>query len=553
LAAYPSLAAYLSLVFIALFLPLPAAPAERCDPWAAKVVSVQGTVEAQRAQHTQWKPVQLNDTLCAGDRLRVREYGRAAILLPSETMIRLDQDTAVTFHAPDAQPTSWLDMLRGAIYFISRVPQGLRIRTPYVNALTKGTEFLVRVELDQAWVSVFEGTVATTKPAGSLDLQAEQTAVAVRGRAPILHAVVRPREAVQWALYYPPVLDPRPEVFPAAGPSVEAYRRGDLADALARLEEVAGRLRDTRFYTYRASLRLYVGRVDEAQADIAEALRLDPGNGAAVALRAIIAVVQNAPGEAQRLAQEAVALDPRSVAPRIALSYVEQASFELTRAREAVQESVRLEPQNALAWARLAELQLATGYLDRALEAAERAAKLHPELSRAQTILGYAYLSELKVKEARAVFERAIAQDQVNPLPRLGLGLAKIRQGRLAEGRREIEIAAILDPNHSLIRSYLGKAYYEEKRDRWAADQFALAKALDPRDPTPWFYEAILKQAQNRPAEALRDLQRSLELNDNRAVYRSRLLLDQDLAARGASLSRIYRDLGFEQLALAEG
>ena len=51
----------------------------------------------------------------------------------------------------------------------------------------------------------------------------------------------------------------------------------------------------------------------------------------------------------------------------------------------------------------------------------------------------------------------------------------------------------------------------------------------------------------------MEDLQRSIELNDNRAVYRSRLLLDQDLAARSAGLGRIYRDLGFEQLALAEG
>ena len=57
----------------------------------------------------------------------------------------------------------------------------------------------------------------------------------------------------------------------------------------------------------------------------------------------------------------------------------------------------------------------------------------------------------------------------------------------------------------------------------------------------------------NRPVEALQDLQKSIELNDNRAVYRSRLLLDEDLAARSASLGRIYSDLGFQQLALVEG
>ena len=36
-------------------------------------------------------------------------------------------------------------------------------------------------------------------------------------------------------------------------------------------------------------------------------------------------------------------------------------------------------------------------------------------------------------------------------------------------------------------------------------------------------------------------------------MYRSRLLLDSDLAARSASLGRIYADLGFQNLALVEG
>ena len=76
---------------------------------------------------------------------------------------------------------------------------------------------------------------------------------------------------------------------------------------------------------------------------------------------------------------------------------------------------------------------------------------------------------------------------------------------------------------------------------------------LDPKDPTPYFYDAIRKQTTNRPVEALQDLQRAIELNDNRAVYRSRLLLDSDLAARSAALGRIYSDLGFQQLALVEG
>ncbi|NND71542.1 MAG: TonB-dependent receptor [Rhodothermales bacterium] len=79
-----------------------------------------------------------------------------------------------------------------------------------------------------------------------------------------------------------------------------------------------------------------------------------------------------------------------------------------------------------------------------------------------------------------------------------------------------------------------------------------MSKQLDPLDPTPWFYNAIRMQTINRPVEALQDLQQSIELNDNRAVYRSRLALDEDLAVRGASITRIYENLGFNQLAQIE-
>ena len=219
---------------------------------------------------------------------------------------------------------------------------------------------------------------------------------------------------------------------------------------------------------------------------------------------------------------------------------------------ESVKKAVELDPQNALAWARLAELHMSTGYLDRALKAAQHAADLNPLLSKTHTVLGFAHLTQINTEAAKTAFAQAIELDQADPMPRLGMGLAKIREGDLEEGRIELEIAASLDPANSLIRSYLGKAYFEEKRYNLAQTQFDLAKALDPQDPTSFFYDAIQKQTQNRPVEALRDLQKSIDLNNNRAVYRSKLLLDQDQAARGSSLARIYDNLGFEKRALME-
>ena len=129
--------------------------------------------------------------------------------------------------------------------------------------------------------------------------------------------------------------------------------------------------------------------------------------------------------------------------------------------------------------------------------------------------------------------------------------MARVREGDLAGGREDLELAVALDPGNALLRSYLGRAYLEEKRDKLAGDELATAKGLDPNDPTPWFYDAIRKQA-NRPGEALVELERSIALNGNRSPFRSRLALDQDLAGRGVGLGRIYDDLGFRRLGLNE-
>ncbi|HZW35661.1 MAG TPA: tetratricopeptide repeat protein, partial [Candidatus Deferrimicrobiaceae bacterium] len=303
----------------------------------------------------------------------------------------------------------------------------------------------------------------------------------------------------------------------------------------------------------RVSRHLSVGRVDEAKAEIGEVLKKTPGDGTALSFQSVVAVVQNEKEKALGLARQAVEADPRSASARIALSYAQQASFDLKGARSSIAEAVRLEPGNALAHARLAELWMSIGNLEEALKAARKAAGLDPGLARAQSVLGFAYLAEIKTKSSKEAFGKAIVLDMADPLPRLGIGLAMIREGDLSDGRREIEIAASLDPGNSLIRSYLGKAYYEEKRDRPASGQLEMAKELDPNDPTPYFYDAIRKQTLNRPVEALQDLQRSISLNGNRAVYRSRLLLDEDQASRSSSLGRIYDDLGFQQLALVEG
>jgi tetratricopeptide (TPR) repeat protein len=533
-----------------------------CANPAATVVSVQGSVELRRSLQSQWMVARLGDVLCPTDAIRVGARSRAALRLKSDALLRLDQDTTLTFVDGKDPATSWVDVVRGVVHFISRFPRGLKVLTPFVNGTVEGTEFWVEVAADRTLLGVFEGRVVAENTAGTVQLRSGDAAVARAGQAPTAVAIVRPRDHVAWALYYPSILDYRPEQFldrpdqtwPAmVRRSIAAYRAGDIAGAFAALEPRPAAVDDARFFTYRAVLLLSVGRVDEAQADIAQALSLRAADAEALGLRSMIAVVQNRPDEALREAERAVAADPRSAAARLALSYAHQARADLDAALSDLRQAVAIDPASALTWARLAEVLLATGRVGEARRAADRAVDLGTSLSRPHTVRGFVLLTQTRIGDARQSFERAIVLDQADPLPRLGLGLARIRQGALEDGRREIEVAASLDPANALVRSYLGKSYYEERRDDAAAEEFRTAKRLDPSDPTPWFYDALRKQSVNQPVEALRDLETAIALNDNRAVYRSRLLLDEDLAARSASLARIYDDLGFQQLALAEG
>lgn len=498
----------------------PASAAEVCDPLSGRLASLEGTVELQRGGAGPWNAASLSDRLCKNDTIRTGRNSRAAIALANDAVMRLDQQTTLKLLSvtPKEEERSLLNLILGAVQSFSRKPRKFAVNTPYLNATIEGTEFVLRAEAGRSEVTVFEGTVVAQNNQGKVSVTGGEAAAAQQGQAPVKRIAVRPRDAVQWALYYPPVL--------AAGQGQGAVRRAaDLLNA---------------------------GRVAEARTEIDRAIAGNQNAGAAYALRAVINVAQNRKDQALADAEQAVKLSPRSAAARIALSYAQQAHFQLEAARDTLRQAVTDQPNDALAWARLSELWLMLGERGEARRAAQKAAAIAPNLARAQTVLGFAALTEFRSVTASAAFNKAIAAAPSDPLPRLGLGLAKIRQGDMDEGRKDLEIAVGLDSQNALLRAYLGKAYFEETRDPLDAQQLEIAKKLDPNDPTAYLYDAIRKQTENNPGGALKDLQDSIARNDNRAVYRGRLQLDQDRAARGTSLARVYNDLGFSGLGTNE-
>jgi Tfp pilus assembly protein PilF len=500
-----------------------------CAPAVARLVSLQGQVEIQRAASTAWVAVRrLGAELCAGDRLRTDALSRAALYLQPETVVRLDQNTVVRFNQSTdeieveffaAELAAELRDARsvGAGYFITRFPKKFKVKTPHMNAAVEGTEFMVELSVEATKLTVLEGEVSSqSMVTGDTQLVAAgQSLASGASGAGAIASLVKPKDAVQWVLRYPPISD---------------------GSGASRAEEL-----------------LRAGSVDEAHAEIDSVLRGDPGNSDALALRTIIQVAKNDKAGAQESAGKATAANAANYRAWLALSYAQQAGFELEAALDSAQKARSLQPASALSHARVAELYLSLGDSRHAEEAARAAVAADPGESHAHSILGFVHLADIDTRRALAELLAAVERDSFSALPRLGLGLAKIRDGELKAGREQIEIAVALDPSNSLLRSYIGKAYYEEnsrKRDELAAQQFELASQLDPLDPTPLFYNAILEFSRSRPAKALESLERSSSLNDDRAVYRSRQLLDLDLAARNVSLATVYNDLGFDQLGL---
>ena len=512
-----------------------------CDNTAGRLESSEGKVAVE--QNGQWQPLTIGACVPTNTRIQVSE-GRAVFRLANETLLRTSSSTLLRFSAPEEK--NWIRLFDGILHFITRTPHAFDVQTDYVNAGVKGTEFMLAANRAEQFgeIVMLEGEVLASNDQGQQQVRSGEAIIARNGQAPRILTVPALRSAVQWTLYYPPLPN---SSAPRFQPALAYLYRNDTAGALTELEKLPASDRDADYFALIAAVNLHRGETVQARTAIDTALALKPDHAQALALNSISELAVGNQAEAARLLDRTV--NSRDASVLIARSYLQQAQFELPAALESAQQAAAIDSNSALIQARIAELSLMTGDTSQARKSARNAIALQPDFARAHAIAGFALMQQLKFDDAETEFKRASELDTTDPLPRLGLGLIQIRHNHVREGREQLAMAVALDPGQSLLRSYLGKAYQEEGRERLANDQYALAKTFDNADPTPWFYSALLAHVQNRPFDALDDLNHSIELNDNRAVYRSRLQLDSDEATRTASQAEIYRELGFDTLA----
>ena len=512
---------------------------------AGEMVTVERVVD-RALKGSSWVKAEKGDSVEWAERIRTGELSRAAIEISTGGVLRLSELTVFELKPPPSdQPEgkASINFARGVAYFFSRTEKEADIETPSASLSIRGTEFVVEVDADgKTTVSMVDGEVEMSNRLGRIALVNGEQGVAEEGRAPRKTAVLDFSREIQWFLYYPGIADPAQfgGLEGAWERSVQAYGQGDILRALELLPDHP---RTEDQFLYSGMVKLASGRVEEVEAD----LRRGGGGELATSLRMLIELVGNPEGDVSHLINA-----PHRPAGLMVRSYALQASGDLEGALAAAKEIVSLAPTLGFGWARLAEMEFSFGRNKKAEEAVRRSLELMPRNAQALSLAGYLQLARSCKKEGLAFFEQALEIDPALGNAWLGRGLAHFQSGEKEEALRSMTIAAAVEPNRSFLRSYLGKAFAETGSLARSEHELGLAKRFDENDPTPWLYSAIAHQKGNQPNRAIEDLQRSVALNDNRRLYRSQLLLDNDNAVRSTNLASIYQNAGMDLVAVRE-
>lgn len=491
----------------------------------AEVVAVRGSVQL-RARDVGWRPVSAGQVLQAGDTLRTGADGWVAVLAADETRFHLNRNSLFVF-AEVAASAGWLRRVSAVVgrslyrLFGGEVlvendnrGNGVVVETPTLKAGIRGTAFVLRVPAPRLSVlTVLDGAVSAATEQDRLTVNAGQRVTARAGQPLRLERLrVAPREAVQWALWVPPLPEPaRPD-------DLLREARGDLLS----------------------------GRPGAARTTLTRLTQANPRRPLPWQLLAIARLTLGDRPGALAAAERAVAAAPGSPAALLTLSAVHQARFDLPRATATARRALALRPDHVPALVSLARLQFGSDDPDGAWRNAGHALRLAPDDAEVQNLIGFLRLARRDSAGAGAALRRAAELNPRLSEPHLGLALDAMRQGRPQVAFKHLATAVLLDPLGAMPRSYWAKMLYQLRRFDKALAMIEQAKTLDPQDPTPWLYEGLILRELNRPAQAVRALNRAAALNDRRGVYRSRFLLDRDLAVAGVNQAQAYRELGLD-------
>jgi hypothetical protein len=161
----------------------PAAPQSNSDESRIVVTDVTGTVNVSTAGVP--TAIDVSSTLALPSRIVTGHDGMLGIRQAHTSIsIAPDSDIAIPAEAIDGNLIARLVQYRGnAFYDVApREVSKLRVETPYLVAVIKGTQFNVAVQEDSTTISLFEGRLEIRTPDDSEVIQLNPGEIAIRSR-----------------------------------------------------------------------------------------------------------------------------------------------------------------------------------------------------------------------------------------------------------------------------------------------------------------------------------------------------------------------------------
>ncbi len=277
--------------------------------------------------------------------------------------------------------------------------------------------------------------------------------------------------------------------------------------------------------------------LDAALAELENALALDRKNAVALAGRARVRQARGDLG-AEGDAEEALRVDPGLGAAWAVLGHARLRRGEVESAIAALTSAVALEPRDLEAWYDQAEALSRAERFEDALVPAGRAIELDPDLARARYVRAVA---RLRLGDLAGAEEDAARAAEIDPKlrpPLLVLGNARVYlkdiEGAVAAYTRAIELAP------ESADGWSGRGWAHQKRGEWTESIADLSHAieLDAKDADAWGYRAWANVSVSNAKAAAADATKAIELDPKfaefwgtRAIARSMLRKYDDAAA----------------------
>lgn len=339
-----------------------------------------------------------------------------------------------------------------------------------------------------------------------------------------------------------------PPALTASGLALARYRMGDIVGAYKLMAvECKSGPPSSLTLVMTGYFSMLVGKIDQAEALLSDSRITGRDSALAHALLSQIYLVQNSKDKAAAESAAAMAANGESPMVRMTAGLVKISYFELPEAMRLMESSLAADPHFLEAYVYLARLWLGGDYLDRAWEVISAALEISKTDSEVLSLAGFVRLGYRDFDRAFALFTEAVKHNPAFGEPHIGLANVAFKNRNFSLGLTEMLTATLLEPRVSLYQSSLGKALYQTRTFDKALEVYDYAKTLDPNDPTPYLYKGIALSDLYRPGEAIQEINKSIELNDNLAVFRSRLMLDRDLAVRNTDLAYAYSELGLQE------